>query len=313
VNPAAPWAGPGARLPRESRRARVITKEVVLLRRRSGFTLIELLVVIAIIAILAAILFPVFAKAREKARQTSCLSNVRQLCTAWISYAQDYDERFCVTTPGCRASVGAGFPGNNPGTNPWWFATGPYIKNAQILACPSAAMDWINNAGGCGGGHCAKRVPGQISLNYGAGIAIGACLAEDGNTGCCRAKGGKMAPLKAAAESFILADAARANIGGGLWENGGVCAGSTTDGICAPIAFANYMTGCPQPGCAPTLTYAGVLAARGISSDSAARHNGGNNIGLADGHAKWFKNESTKCKYAGGPIRFNGLELYDMP
>jgi len=72
---------------------------------RRGFTLIELLVVIAIIAILAAILFPVFAKAREKARQSSCLSNLRQLATATLSYTQDYDETFpeevmciCATT-----------------------------------------------------------------------------------------------------------------------------------------------------------------------------------------------------------------------
>ena len=62
--------------------------------RKRGFTLIELLVVIAIIAILAAILFPVFAKAREKARQTSCLSNLRQIGTAILSYAQDNDEQF---------------------------------------------------------------------------------------------------------------------------------------------------------------------------------------------------------------------------
>ncbi len=62
--------------------------------RRTGFTLIELLVVIAIIAILAAILFPVFARAREKARQSSCLSNVKQITLAGLMYIQDYDERF---------------------------------------------------------------------------------------------------------------------------------------------------------------------------------------------------------------------------
>ncbi len=61
-------------------------------RRIRGFTLIELLVVIAIIAILAAILFPVFAKAREKARQTACLSNVKQLAVGMLMYAQDFDE-----------------------------------------------------------------------------------------------------------------------------------------------------------------------------------------------------------------------------
>ncbi|MGE5531060.1 MAG: prepilin-type N-terminal cleavage/methylation domain-containing protein, partial [Bacteroidota bacterium] len=61
--------------------------------KRTGFTLIELLVVIAIIAILAAILFPVFAKAREKARQSSCLSNIKQISLGILGYAQDYDER----------------------------------------------------------------------------------------------------------------------------------------------------------------------------------------------------------------------------
>src|SRR5256712_9936832 len=69
-------------------------KETVPMPKR-GFTLVELLVVIAIIAILAAILFPVFAHAREKARQTSCLSNLKQLGAAMLMYAQDYDERFC--------------------------------------------------------------------------------------------------------------------------------------------------------------------------------------------------------------------------
>ena len=90
---------------------------------RRGFTLIELLVVIAIIAILAAILFPVFARAREKARQTSCLSNVKQITLSALMYAQDYDE----TLPFGHSY---GF---------WWYQVlQPYANNEQIFYCPSA-------------------------------------------------------------------------------------------------------------------------------------------------------------------------------
>lgn len=97
---------------------------------RKGFTLIELLVVIAIIAILAAILFPVFAKAREKARQTSCLANVKQISLGMLQYAQDYDEMLI------RAAMYWG-----PGTNDyytWMYLMQPYVKNTQIFTCPSS-------------------------------------------------------------------------------------------------------------------------------------------------------------------------------
>ncbi len=95
---------------------------------KKGFTLIELLVVIAIIAILAAILFPVFAKAREKARQTSCLSNLRQISTGVLSYTQDYDERL----PLIRGYVSA-----TDRFYDWRMCVHPYVKNTQIFACPS--------------------------------------------------------------------------------------------------------------------------------------------------------------------------------
>jgi prepilin-type N-terminal cleavage/methylation domain-containing protein/prepilin-type processing-associated H-X9-DG protein len=94
--------------------------------RRRGFTLIELLVVIAIIAILAAILFPVFAKAREKARQSSCLSNVKQIALAILQYAQDYDERFPML-------YDLGTPRQG-----LILTTQPYTKSFQIHDCPSA-------------------------------------------------------------------------------------------------------------------------------------------------------------------------------
>jgi len=98
---------------------------------KQGFTLIELLVVIAIIAILAAILFPVFARAREKARQSSCLSNLKQLGLATLMYTQDYDGRF---------PAGA----YNPGTGYifWYQVIYPYTKNSQIYICPSASYNF---------------------------------------------------------------------------------------------------------------------------------------------------------------------------
>jgi prepilin-type N-terminal cleavage/methylation domain-containing protein len=97
---------------------------------RRGFTLIELLVVIAIIAILAAILFPVFAQARERARQASCISNSRQLATANYMYTQDYDEMILPST-------NYGVPTSVP-ERIWPALVQSYVKNGQIFTCPSA-------------------------------------------------------------------------------------------------------------------------------------------------------------------------------
>ena len=113
------------------------------MKRQSAFTLIELLVVIAIIAILAAILFPVFAQAREKARGISCLSNEKQIGTATMMYVQDYDETyFNQPWPGGTPAAESGYfldCAGQPGCQPTHFAVllYPYIKNGQVFACPS--------------------------------------------------------------------------------------------------------------------------------------------------------------------------------
>jgi prepilin-type N-terminal cleavage/methylation domain-containing protein/prepilin-type processing-associated H-X9-DG protein len=104
-------------------------------RTRQAFTLIELLVVIAIIAILAAILFPVFAQAREKARAASCLSNLRQYALATLAYVQDYDE----TSPQSVYSMDHAIlvPGTGDRVFTVYDATLPYVKNVDIMVCPS--------------------------------------------------------------------------------------------------------------------------------------------------------------------------------
>lgn len=114
-------------------------------RRKSGFTLIELLVVIAIIAILAAILFPVFAQAREKARQTACLSNTKQIGTGLMMYLQDYDEGYPCNWFGAGSNEPWRYrdPANgNPNNRYRWMdAVQPYIKNEGLFSCPSAGGD----------------------------------------------------------------------------------------------------------------------------------------------------------------------------
>jgi prepilin-type N-terminal cleavage/methylation domain-containing protein len=114
--------------------------------RRNGFTLIELLVVIAIIAILAAILFPVFAQAREKARQTQCLSNMRQMGLAVQMYLQDFDERFPLDS---HTGSGASWT--------WLFTLEPYTKTRLLYRCPSdPSTNWERPRPG-------QRTPRRVS------------------------------------------------------------------------------------------------------------------------------------------------------
>ena len=109
--------------------------------RQFAFTLVELLVVIAIIALLAAILFPVFGRARENARRTSCASNLKQIGLGWMQYAQDYDERVMPASNGVQEWVGQANPSAPPYYVPRTGFLEPYMKSDQVKQCPSVTVD----------------------------------------------------------------------------------------------------------------------------------------------------------------------------
>ena len=165
---------------------------------RRGFTLIELLVVIAIIAILAAILFPVFARAREKAKAASCMSNVKQLVLATLQYVQDYDERLPASYQPSPAGVVIPETGGN--YTYWYWLLQPYIKNRQVLICPS----WPVYTLGYGWNYT------YLTYNWGAVAAPGAY----GYGGC------PISMIAKPAETILLADSGAHQTSSGGWSNG---------------------------------------------------------------------------------------------
>lgn len=162
---------------------------------RRGFTLIELLVVIAIIAILAAILFPVFAKAREKARQITCASNLKQMGLAFFMYNADYDETYV--------------------TNPYWKSKlQPYIRNTQINYCPSRRnKPWAPS----------EPMPWYYGQGYNCGIPPGR-----GSAVVAGFVGRTEAAIRAPASKILVAEWDRCNAGPpagnpGLYDWGATC------------------------------------------------------------------------------------------
>jgi len=260
--------------------------------RKAGFTLIELLVVIAIIAILAAILFPTFAKARDNARRASCINNLKQLGVATIMYTQDYDETF-EPVASYQWPAPDGYYSNNDAEKSWYAASNtwaspaywvwpdilyPYTKSKQVDQCP-AALNLGRRPNG--------TLRNKLWFNYGANLEV------LGNIG---AGGIKTTRLKKPSSVFLYADA----IQGYLWgrtAGSGPGAGFNWDPDCYYCASGiGEGRGCTATF--PTTTTTQVNCPGGVTlyngyptpygKDAMGRHFGGLNVCYADGHVKWM-------------------------
>jgi prepilin-type N-terminal cleavage/methylation domain-containing protein/prepilin-type processing-associated H-X9-DG protein len=243
-------------------------------RTRQAFTLIELLVVIAIIAILAAILFPVFAQAREKARTTSCLSNFKQGALGILMYVQDYDETLVPLMNG----VDEGWGYNWQIDTCWPQMTIPYTKNWQILKCPSdpnANDNTYRANGGMPAGTTGKR------FEYWAGLATDLGYnymylspMQNNGAGVPRFVGQTLAALGKPAQTIMLVDS--------IWDRSG--SGTPTGGgnwfVEAPSYWysnsAWWFGGWQIDNNTNWLQYGGTWP----------RHTGGMNVAYTDGHCK---------------------------
>ncbi|HAZ63987.1 MAG TPA: hypothetical protein DCZ72_10315 [Armatimonadetes bacterium] len=238
--------------------------------RKRGFTLIELLVVIAIIAILAAILFPVFAKAREKARQASCQSNLKQIGLAVLQYAQDYDERW----------PGAGAPAEGRG---WVGRIFPYMKSGEVIRCPSDQTT-APCLSYCFNKHLVVSAQAMAAMKAPATTVMFCEITNakfpDGNT--------------AAVWDPSRADEGKSNIGvgpdygGAGWINAGLMRG--------PGLSAQYVTG----------TMGNPPWPHWSTSEMPARHMDGSNFAFGDGHVKHMRGSQVSPGHDTNSGTWNG-------
>jgi prepilin-type N-terminal cleavage/methylation domain-containing protein/prepilin-type processing-associated H-X9-DG protein len=243
---------------------------------KRGFTLIELLVVIAIIAILAAILFPVFAKVREKARQTSCLSNEKQLGLAFAQYYEDYDEKWPSGATGgtTAATEQSGFG--------WAGTVYPYVKSAGLYKCPDDSTTATTFA-------TYTVSPVSYGFNSNAAGVADAQFTSPAST-----------------VTLFEVQGATANLSSSWASTSATSDGISANGVATPpVTDASFA----DNGLDVTAT-AGIIfatsnfvgrslptAALGAYGNQNALHTGGANYLLADGHAKWFRGNAVSAGY----------------
>ena len=250
-------------------------------RIKAGFTLIELLVVIAIIAILAAILFPVFAQAREKARSISCLSNMKQLGNAVTMYEQDYDE----TTPGGMNGYGggSGYAGQ----------IYPYVKSTQVFRCPSDITATSERVASIGiNSNTTTQNPVPACNTAGVGTSIAAYAAP--------AKTVLLFEVVNSRYYNVDTEILPAAQGGTSESCGGSPAGNGLGGAYAPNGYHSNPSAAATVGPKSDgggsfyMQYAtgvlnGLTQNLGSYYDVKGRHQGGANYLMADTHAKFFQ------------------------
>jgi prepilin-type N-terminal cleavage/methylation domain-containing protein/prepilin-type processing-associated H-X9-DG protein len=233
--------------------------------KHQGFTLIELLIVIAIIAILTTILFPVFGRARENARRSSCMSNLKQIGLGWMQYSDDYDQRnlpISVTNVNGLSASGTDFFSSRA-------CLEPYIKNTQIWVCPSEGQSNIDTTTGssysynwCVGSTCATRAAGNFTMT---------------------------SPIKAAASIELPAQVpafTESAPTGRLYYSNGFALETLSSG---PVLVGRQAYVRSQNGNTGTASW--TSCGQGYPKMSA--HFGGANFMFADGHVKWMGRSQT--------------------
>jgi prepilin-type N-terminal cleavage/methylation domain-containing protein/prepilin-type processing-associated H-X9-DG protein len=243
--------------------------------RRNAFTLIELLVVIAIIAILAAILFPVFAQARAAARKSTCLSNVKQLNLGMQQYISDYDERFPSWGWANRYTADSG--------GFWDNAIMPYVKNTQVYRCPDDILEWTHdedltrNGPDKGKNDQFVSFPGKAFWDKPNNPNYASYGINEGLTG-----GRKLAAVRSPAQYTMLGEGTAGFYN--AWEDS---SGGRDLLVAGRAAFSAQAAGCCMMW--EERTAQDFKNVYGAQTEIASRHNGGTNLTYVDGHAKFTK------------------------